>query len=134
MNRIMLQMLITAMVVMVLVIRPADAIEGEVSGVWVQNQMMTGHCFVGSGDSLVIEPGVEVRSTGNYNFIVFGTLVAIGTEDRPIRFMSTRAQPGQWGGVRFNGRSSNNSVMRFCEVMHCTRGILLENGTEATVS
>ena len=132
MNRITLQMLIVAMVVMVFVIRPADAVEGEVSGVWVENQVMTGHCFVSSGDSLVIEPGVEIRSVSNFNFIVYGTLVAIGTEARPIRFYANGGR-GAWGGVRFNGRSSNNSVMGYCEVSYCTRGILLENGTEARV-
>ena len=42
--------------------------------------------YVNAGDTLVIQPGVKVNFLGNFNFIIKGTLLSLGTQAKPVYF------------------------------------------------
>jgi hypothetical protein len=58
--------------------------------------MVTGHLLVPVGETLTIDPGVEVRFDGAYYLKVDGEIVAIGTEAEPIIFTRSPAFSGYW--------------------------------------
>lgn len=105
---------------------------GDVSGVWeVAGSPYNVNCDlnVPAGQTLEIQPGVEVLFTGHYKFNVFGNLQAIGTEEDSIVF--TRAFPteeSRWGGLRFNS-PTDSCDLQFCRIdwVHGT-GAYPENG------
>ncbi len=70
--------------------------------------------YVQAGDTLVIQPGVKVNFLGNYNFIIKGTLLSLGTQAAPVWFAPKNyvhtdqagadpatdpAYQGKWGGI-----------------------------------
>jgi len=81
-------------------------VSGSVSGRWSLSgspYAVVGEVTVATGETLVIEPGVEVRFRGRYHFFVNGLLKAVGTESDSIIF--TRDQPVEehkWMGIRFD--------------------------------
>ncbi|HEY3295427.1 MAG TPA: right-handed parallel beta-helix repeat-containing protein [bacterium] len=92
---------------------------GNVSGVWtLANSPYYVSCqvTVSSGQTLRIEPGVQVKFLGHYKFEVEGTLRAIGTAQDSILF--TRAFPteaSKWYGIRF-WYASNTCSLAYCNV------------------
>jgi hypothetical protein len=78
---------------------------GEISGRWTPAHspyFVTCDVTVPTGQSLIIEPGVQVRFRGHYKFEVNGVLRAIGTPTDSILF--TRDYPteeAKWFGIRF---------------------------------
>jgi hypothetical protein len=91
--------------------------------------IITGNLIVGSGATLLIQPGCEIYFNGNYRFEVKGTLVANGTEVNPIIFTSNQAVPakGDWRFIYFDGPGAG-SIMNYCEVSYggsvATRGMI----------
>ena len=65
-----------------------------------------------AGATLIIEPGVEVRLAPGVSFFVEGTLYAVGTADRPIRFVANERQ--RWEGLF--GRSGSNIALEYTEL------------------
>ncbi|QKG51947.1 hypothetical protein [Hymenobacter sp. BRD67] len=70
--------------------------------------------IVNAGDTLVVQPGVKVNFLGNYNFVIKGTLLSLGTAAKPIWFAPKNlthtdqvgadpatdpAYQGKWGGI-----------------------------------
>lgn len=47
---------------------------------------ISGDVFVNERDTLVIQPGVKVNFLGNYNFVIKGTLLSLGSPAKPIFF------------------------------------------------
>ena len=84
---------------------------------------------VSPGVILTIEPGVEVRFGGNFSLNVEGTLIANGTEERPITFTSNKheAEAGDWIGIKFSNIS--NSYLSYCTVKYAVHGITVENSS-----
>ncbi len=80
-------------------------VSGEVSGVWDVNgspYIAVDSILVPEGERLIIEPGVEVRFDGHFPFLVYGTLLVVGTEEDSIFFMSNRPEDEiRWGSIRF---------------------------------
>jgi hypothetical protein len=64
------------------------------------------------GATLIIEPGVEVRLAPGVSFFVEGTLYALGTADRPIRFVANERQ--RWEGLF--GRPGSNIALEYTEI------------------
>ena len=58
-----------------------------------------------SGETLTIDPAVEVLFDADVQFIVEGTINAVGTEVDSIRFAKGTA--AEWGGLRITGGTTN---------------------------
>jgi len=92
--------------------------EGPVSGTWTAENSpyyVDGHLTVENGETLTIEPGVEVAVRGPYHFEVQGCVKAEGTAEDNIVF--TRSNPNLWwdGFDYFETPSSNDaSVFDHC--------------------
>jgi len=96
-------------------------VSGDVSGTWsADTVLVTGEIRVPPGETLVIEPGVEVLFQVYCKFIVdsAATLLAVGTEQDSILF--DEYIPGtHWHGIRFLS-ASDSSRLEYC---HLTNGL-----------
>ncbi|MBT3317985.1 right-handed parallel beta-helix repeat-containing protein, partial [bacterium] len=93
-------------------------VSGIQSGTWTQNNspyLVTGHVTVPSGQTLNIEPGVEVNFQGYYKFNVSGNLQAIGSESSMILFTTDNPSTG-WGGIRID--TNDMITMTYCRIEH----------------
>jgi hypothetical protein len=73
---------------------------------------VTDQCTVGVGETLTIEPGVEVEFTSDVPFRVEGSVQAIGSESNNIFF--TTGAAGEWGGIKISGGMS--STLDFVDI------------------
>ncbi len=115
-----------------LVISQTQIDSGSVSGTWTAADSpyeVNGHIDVPVGATLTIEPGTDVHFTGEYQFDVYGQLVAEGTETDSIFFYSdsmgyTPTWPyfaGFWYGITFHATDSTGqetSSLDFCKVSY----------------
>jgi parallel beta-helix repeat protein len=112
---------ITLFIIIIVKLALSDTTEvsGNVSGIWsIHNSpyAVVGEITVLAGETLDIEPGVEIRFRGGYHFIVNGWLKAVGGETDSIIF--TRDQPieeHKWKGIRFVD-ASPASGLAFCRI------------------
>lgn len=76
--------------------------------------ILTDFATVDIGNSLIIEPGVEVWAAGNYGIRVEGALSAVGTETDSIRFSSINVI-NSWQGFEFSNMSHDQeSSFEYC--------------------
>ena len=113
--------------VLVLTGEGVDGYFGEPSGVWSIDDSpihVIGRVTVPEGDTLFVEPGVEVRFDPETRLMVNGTLIAVGTDEDSIRFTSAldEPEPGSWRGLFVNG------LMDYCVVEFAQTGIWLREG------
>lgn len=75
--------------------------------------------LVPEGQTLVIEPGVEVMFTGHYKFSVEGCLLAIGTAEDSILFTAQDKATG-WHHLEIiaNPATNDTSKLSYCIVEH----------------
>ena len=52
---------------------------------------------------LTIEPGVEARFANGHGLSVYGRLLALGTEQQPIKLTRLPESAGWWSGIHFEG-------------------------------
>ena len=74
---------------------------------------ISGDIYVAEGNTLDIEPGVELLFNGSYSFVVNGVLNAIGSPDSLIIFKTTESNK-YWNGLSFN--NSDASVLVYCSI------------------
>ncbi len=92
--------------------------EGSVSGVWTTNNSpyyIDGHLTIENGQTLTIQPGVQVAVRGPYHFDVQGSVKAEGADTNTITF--TRSNPlVWWDGFDYDGTlpSNDNSLFDHC--------------------
>ena len=104
-----------------------DGYQGESSGVWTEDASpihVIGTVTVPEGDTLIVEPGVDVRFDPDTRLMVDGTLIAVGTDEDSVRFTSAldEPEPGSWRGLFVNG------LMDYCVVEFAQTGICLTEG------
>jgi hypothetical protein len=93
----------------------------EISGTWtMQNSPMNviGDIYVPEGESLRIEPGVQVLFQGPYKLTVMrhASLIAEGTLEDSIIFTAVQPETG-WQGLHFHA-ASDASSLSFCSLMY----------------
>ena len=95
-----------------------NTLYGNISGVLSADNspyLVIGDIEVSSGDSLVIEPGTEIRFTGYYTFTVRGKLIAEGTEEDSIIFTRHYAtEESKWRGIEFYYYTG--SIISYCRL------------------
>lgn len=95
-------------------------VSDTVSGVWSKANspyIVTGDIIVLENDSLIIEPGVEVRFAGKYKFLIYRSLLkAIGAPSDTIVF--TNHHPDSlWNRIHFD-RANDGSELSYVKVEH----------------
>jgi parallel beta-helix repeat protein len=92
-------------------------VSGNASGIWSADTIqVVGEVVVPVGQTLTIQPGVEVQFTGLYALLVQGRLNAVGTIEDSIIF--TRALPNEdckWRGLRLDS-ADDASLVEFCRI------------------
>ena len=89
-------------------------VSGDVSGVWMAANspyFINGSVTVPAGQTLTIEPGVEILSPGNGRIYVNGALIARGTTMDSIRFLCPDSIA--WAGSVIFGASSSGSILQY---------------------
>ena len=90
--------------------------------------------IVPEGVTLTIDPGTIVRfeksAKADNGIVVKGTLVAVGTREKPIRFIPKDAAAGAWRGIEFRG--AGRGRIEFCSFERASGGII-DPGKRATV-
>lgn len=92
---------------------------GNVNGTWTKKSspyIIKGEITIPDGETLTIEPGVEVIFEGHFKFNVQGRILAIGTEKDTITFTAQNKETG-WHGIRFDNTPASNdsSKIIFCK-------------------
>jgi hypothetical protein len=99
-------------------IAQTDIPAGNVSGIWARSGSpfrVNGDITIPNGQTLTIEPGVNVVFTGHYKFNVQGRLLAIGTEQDTITFTAQDTSAG-WHSIRFQSTPSTNDTSK---IIYC---------------
>jgi len=96
-------------------------ISGNLSGtLGPGTYIVDGTCTVQSGSTLTILPGTTFLHTGNYPWMIYGQLHAVGTTVDSIFFVRQNPVPEhRWGGIRFQEGSSANSSINYCVIDNC---------------
>jgi len=108
----------------------------EVSGTWTivnSPYNINGLATVPPGDTLIIDPGVEIRfKTGDDNefwgddsvdvglLYVKGMLIAEGTSSQRITF-THQGDSGYWGCIAFSETADTSSFFKYCKVEYANR-------------
>ena len=109
------------------VLSAQTSVSGNVSGTWTlanSPYLVTNNIGVPAGQTLVIQPGVEVVFQGFYRLSVTGQLVAEGTSAQPITFYRQDTTgwwndlqiAGGWRGIYFAPLASATDSSR---LVHC---------------
>ncbi len=78
--------------------------------------VLTDHYVIAQNETLIIEPGVEVRFANGVQMDVRGTLIAEGTETDTILFTSnTGSTPSSWWGVSVKNTLGGNASIDYCK-------------------
>jgi hypothetical protein len=96
----------------------AQNIQGPQSGtLGPGTYTVVGNCTVDVGNTLNIAAGTTFQFAGHYSFKIYGTLHAVGTPTRMIRFVKQSPSTDfDWSGIRFMNGSSPNSTFSYCDV------------------
>lgn len=96
---------------------------GDVSGTWIRSgspYIITDHLCIPSNKILTIQPGVQVRFDGRYEFRVQGTLYAIGKPDSMILFTRNRPTSESRGlGIIMDGWLGDDSRIDSSIIDYC---------------
>ena len=105
---------------------------GSVSGTWSSSGspfLVQGSIIIPDGQTLTIDPGVNVIFQGSYQMFVQGRILAEGTVSDSITFTAQDTTIG-WRGIRFDNTPTTNdsSKIMFCKILHGKNLNYLYNG------
>ena len=83
--------------------------------------LMTDNVLVPSGETLVIDPGVEIQINGAYYIQVEGTLTAVGTADERIKIYGIADGADKWLGFKI--LNDNGSKIAYADISGLYDGI-----------
>ena len=90
--------------------------------------------IVPEGVTLTIDPGTVVRfeksAKADNGIVVKGALVAVGSREKPIRFIPKDAAAGAWRGIEFRG--AGRGRIEFCSFERAS-GRIIDPGKRAAV-
>ena len=109
-------------------------VDGYQSGVWsLANSpyLVTDTIYVNNGETLTIEPGVEVRFQPDTGLTVYGTLKALGEASNRIRFTSAQSikNPGDWKGIYLYG-AEVGTTLAHCEIKYAKNALTIKNSEQ----
>ena len=105
----------------------ATDISGTVSGTWGIDDSpyyVVGNTTVSSGQTLTIEPGVEIVFNGNYCLQVNGTLSCVGTSDNKIYFHGAGDTPQ--GSISFD-EAETAPVLTHCRIENLDDRVFIDD-------
>ncbi len=95
-------------------------VSGDISGTWSSLNspyLINGDVTIQNASILTIEPGTEIRFTGQYKFTVNGTLIANGTVNDSIIFTRHEITEESRGkGIKFLNSFADTSELSYCIV------------------
>ncbi len=108
-------------------------ISGAVSGVWTQCNspyIVSDNITVAEGDALEIEAGTEIIVNNEAQIVVFGQLLAEGSQDNFIHFSTN----DQWKGIRISNSQEEN-ILSFCNISGANyAALLIDNNSSVLVA
>jgi len=103
-------------------------VSGEVSGEWTVEgspYIVTDSTWVSGGQTLEIQPGVEVLFDENVGMWVFGQIRALGQEEDTIRFKA-RYDSTLWPGIKLIGQEEPQEF-KYCVYSGAPDGIIMDD-------
>jgi subtilisin-like proprotein convertase family protein len=105
---------------------------GAISGTWNISgspYLVQGSIIVPDGQTLTINPGVQVIFQGNYQLFVQGRILAQGIAGDSITFTANNVSAG-WLGIRFDNTPITNDTSRinYCRILYGINLNVLSNG------
>ena len=94
--------------------------------------LVTGSVYVKEGDTLTIEPGVDVQFAGPFDIYVDGQIIAEGTEDEHIKFYGIDKGYNTWKGINVPN-DDLSSYLNYVDIYDGNYGlfgyVVVENST-----
>ena len=102
----------------VIITNNATSLTGQLRGEYLhltKNRspyVIEGNCTVGPEDTLIIDPGCEIRFAGDYSLYVAGKINAVGSDEERIVFTKSEDFNGRWKTIALLGPDAviNNTV------------------------
>jgi hypothetical protein len=91
---------------------------------------VTGYITVPLDCTLTMMPGTTFRFP-NYNFTIYGDLIAVGTETDSIRFIKSESAAYGWYGLNFNAGATGH--LEYCLITESKDNGISLSGSSPTI-
>jgi len=100
---------------------------------WSDNISIPDTFEIPAGATVIVKPGTHVYAKEGAEFIVFGKLIAKGTEFHPINFTANIMGAGKshWGGI--TAKTNGIVQLEYCQIENAVVGLFLYSSKPANV-
>ncbi|OYT13924.1 MAG: hypothetical protein B6I19_02615 [Bacteroidetes bacterium 4572_114] len=100
---------------------------------WTDNISIPDTFEIPSRTTVIVKPGTHIFAKEDAEFIVYGKLIAKGTEHHPIKFTANvmGAEKDHWGGITTKTRGI--AELQYCHIENATVGLFLYASSPADV-